>query len=122
MEEEALQAGPVRERTGHGLPPTQTPSTHLVPGALAGRLPGSPALLPSVLRSTQAAARLQGGRRPRAALLRNRSTALREDGAAAPPMPSPAHISARQAQRPRLLPTEGPEDTVNHPTAEPSLG
>ncbi|XP_059730502.1 uncharacterized protein [Bos taurus] len=92
--------------------------------ALAGRLPGSPALLPSVLRSTQAAARLQGGRRPRAALLRNRSTALREDGAAAPPMPSPAHISARQAQRPRLLPTEGPEDTAHLPplTATHGMG
>lgn len=68
-EEEALRA--TRGRTGQGLPPTQTPSAHLVPRLLAGRLLGSPALVafcalphPSHLRGSREA----GG--PRAALLR----------------------------------------------------
>lgn len=87
-------------------------------GGCWGALP----CLPSVLCSTQAGSAAPGrqeapgcaAQRPRRCPQRGRSSSNT--------MPSPAHTSAGQAQQPRLLPTEGPEDTVNHPTAEPSLG
>lgn len=120
-EEEALRA--TRGITGQGLPPTQMPSTHLVPRLLAGRLLGSPALVvfcallyPSQLRGSREA----GG--PRAALLRDRSAALGRTKQEQHQRPVPPTPLQGQTQWPRLLVTKGLQDTVNHPTPEPSLG